>query len=318
MRTSPVPDARALIQNRLDDERGTLGLGVAAPVVLAYPSPYRVGMSSLGFQTLYRSLNEHGPGCHRAFLPDAWEPMALPWPQPKQAILSYEQRRPISDYGIIGLSVAYELEIVGVIRLLQGAGIPLFAKDRRARDPIIVAGGPITTSNASLLLPYVDVLIAGEAEELLPLAVDRMLQHRAREARLAALEDLPHTTLGNVLVRLDGFRRGVPRGSRVSAGTSARRRSLCEGRYAGDLPHRPTPFQGSCERLPSGSNARSFEAEARTGTSSGMASCDGRGVPLRCERESERGEAALLRKENTKTRRFYPNPRIDHSYEASA
>ena len=38
-------------------------------------------MSSLGFQTLYRLLNELGIACHRAFLPDGWDKMALPWPQ---------------------------------------------------------------------------------------------------------------------------------------------------------------------------------------------------------------------------------------------
>lgn len=198
MRAPFAPDIRSLIQARLDQEHGTLGLEADTPVVLAYPSPYRVGMSSLGFQTLYRLLNEQGPGCHRAFLPDAWEPMALPWPQPKQPILSYEQRRPLSDYGIIGLSVAYELEIVGVIRLLQGAGIPLFARDRGPRDPIVIGGGPLTTSNASVLLPYVDVLIAGDGEELLPRAIDRMLALRSRDARLAAVEDLPNTTLGEI------------------------------------------------------------------------------------------------------------------------
>src|SRR5688500_10674448 len=136
--------ARALIRERLAAETGTLGLHRHAPICLAYPSPYRVGMSSLGYQTLYRILNDDGgPGCHRAFLPDAWEAMALPWPQPKQAILSYEAERPLSDYPIIALSVAYELELVGVVRLLEGSGIPVLAAQRGPRDPIVIAGGPL-------------------------------------------------------------------------------------------------------------------------------------------------------------------------------
>jgi radical SAM superfamily enzyme YgiQ (UPF0313 family) len=155
-------------------------------------------MSSLGFQTLYRILNTDGPGAHRAFLPDAWEPMALPWPQPRQPLLSYEALRPISDYPILGLSVAYELEIAGVIRLLEGSGIPVLARDRGPRDPIVIAGGPITTTNASVLLPFVDVLIAGEAEELLPRAVARVQAHGRRDAALADLAALPHTILGIV------------------------------------------------------------------------------------------------------------------------
>ena len=175
-----------------------MGLGQPAPVVLAYPSPYHVGMSSLGFQTLYRLLNEDGPGCHRAFLPDAWERTSLSWPQPRRSILSYEAERPISSYRVIGLSVAYELEISGVIRLLEGAGIPLLAAERGPRDPIIIAGGPLTNSNPSVLLPFVDLLIAGEAEALLPEAVERILEAGRRRDAIDLAAALPHTIRGEI------------------------------------------------------------------------------------------------------------------------
>ncbi len=191
-------EARALIEARIASERGTLGQGRPAPVCLVYPSPYRVGMSSLGFQTLYRILNTRGTGCHRAFLPDAWEPMALPWPQPHQPILSYEALRPVADYPIVALSVSYELEITGVIRLLEGAGIPPLARDRGERDPIVIAGGPITTTNPSVLLPFVDVLISGEGEESLPAAVDTILDASTRELGIQTVASLPHTVLGEV------------------------------------------------------------------------------------------------------------------------
>jgi radical SAM superfamily enzyme YgiQ (UPF0313 family) len=187
------------IASRLEDERGTLGIGQSAEICLAYPSPYRVGMSSLGFQTLYRRLNEVGFGCHRAFLPDAWEPLSLPWPQIRQPIISYEAQRPISSYRIIGLSVAYELEIGGVIRLLEGSGIPLLARDRGERDPIIIGGGPLTNSNPSALLPFVDVLICGEAELELQVAVERILGTRGREQAIANVVDAsPHAATGEV------------------------------------------------------------------------------------------------------------------------
>ena len=102
-------DPRSAIRERLAAEVGTLGIDQPASICLAYPSPYRVGMSSLGFQTLYRVLHERGLGCHRAFLPDAWEPTSLEWPPPKATILSYEAERPLGNYPIVGVSVAYEL-----------------------------------------------------------------------------------------------------------------------------------------------------------------------------------------------------------------
>lgn len=165
---------------------------------MVYPSPYRAGMSSLGFQTLYRQLNEQGPGAHRAFLPDEWEAASLPWPQPRIPILSYEGRRPLSAYPVLAMSVAYELEIAGVIRLLEGAGIPVRAAERGPRDPVLIAGGPLTTSNPSVLLPFVDLMIAGEGEELLPQAVDVLLASKSREARIDDAGALPHTIKGEV------------------------------------------------------------------------------------------------------------------------
>lgn len=165
---------------------------------LTYPSPYRVGMSSLGFQTLFRQLNEDGPGAHRAFLPDAWAPAALPWPAPREPVLAYESMRPLSEYRVIAMSVAYELEITGVVRLLEGTGIPVLAADRGPKDPIVIAGGPITTTNPSLLLPFVDLLVAGDGELELPLALERIGAAATRDAALAAASVSPHAILGEI------------------------------------------------------------------------------------------------------------------------
>jgi radical SAM superfamily enzyme YgiQ (UPF0313 family) len=131
-------------------------------------------------------------------LPDEWERNSLSWPQPRRQILSYETEQPISSYPIIGLSVAYELEIAGVIRLLEGAGIPLLAAARGPRDPIVIGGGPLTNSNPSVLLPFVDILIAGEAEALLPAAIERILELRERGPAIEAVAGLPHTIRGEI------------------------------------------------------------------------------------------------------------------------
>src|SRR5881394_1272839 len=90
---------------RLDAERGTLyrqaGLGVA----LVYPSPYHVGMSSLGYQTIYRELNTlPGVAAERAFLPDdVAEARRL-----RERLCTYESGRPASDFPVLAFSLAYE------------------------------------------------------------------------------------------------------------------------------------------------------------------------------------------------------------------
>ena len=60
----------------LDAEQGTVrkDWGGKIAVALVYPNAYAVGMSNLGFQTIYRHLNElPGVVCERVFLPDAAE-----------------------------------------------------------------------------------------------------------------------------------------------------------------------------------------------------------------------------------------------------
>jgi hypothetical protein len=44
------------IRARLLDEQGTLYSEAGRKIALCYPSPYSVGMSSLGFQTIYREI----------------------------------------------------------------------------------------------------------------------------------------------------------------------------------------------------------------------------------------------------------------------
>ena len=63
--------------DRLADEVGTITSRRRCAIALVYPSPYTVGMSSLGFQTVYRMLNAlPDVSAERAFLPDDVAPRA--------------------------------------------------------------------------------------------------------------------------------------------------------------------------------------------------------------------------------------------------
>src|SRR5689334_4928807 len=92
----------ASIRRRLSEEVGRIDKHAPFRVALSYPSPYRIGMSSLGFQQIYRSVQtEPDMAADRAFLPDDED-------GPRTVPLTYEHLRPISDYPVIALSVAYE------------------------------------------------------------------------------------------------------------------------------------------------------------------------------------------------------------------
>ncbi|MBM4390961.1 MAG: radical SAM protein [Deltaproteobacteria bacterium] len=130
-------------------------------VVMAYPSPYRVGMSSLGYQWICSVLAEAGLGVERCFLPD----------EPGQVPLTMESLSPLRDFPVIAVSLAYELELAGLVDLLARAGIPPLRRDRDPRHPRVLIGGPLTFSNPVPAMPYADAMILGEADDVVVPAV---------------------------------------------------------------------------------------------------------------------------------------------------
>ena len=178
------------IRKRLADERGRIAKQAPFVVALCYPSPYRVGMSSLGFQRIYRALMESpGLSCERAFLDDECE--SEPARAPERPI-TYESMRPIDGFPVLAFSVAYELEIAGLIRMLQAAGIPPRRRDRTCRHPLIVAGGPLTFSNPAPLGALVDAIVVGEADTRTVAVVRAIEGGASRQAQLDALAKIPH------------------------------------------------------------------------------------------------------------------------------
>jgi radical SAM superfamily enzyme YgiQ (UPF0313 family) len=176
--------ARAL----LAAEQGTLHKRGRWRVALAYPSPYHVGMSSLGFQTVYREIHAHPEAtAERVFLPDDVQAFR----RTRSPLFTLESESPVSAFPVIAFSVAYELELLGVLEMLSLAGLPVLSAERSERHPLVVAGGPLTFSNPTPLEPFVDVVVQGEAEELIHVLLAALEAFPTRSALLAHLATYP-------------------------------------------------------------------------------------------------------------------------------
>jgi radical SAM superfamily enzyme YgiQ (UPF0313 family) len=136
-------------------------------VALAFPNTYWVGMSNLGFQTVYRLFNaQDDVVCERVFLPPKQELAEMI--ASKASILTLESQTPVNEFDVVAFSVSFEWDYVNVLTMLRLAGIPRYAAERSARDPLVVVGGAVTFVNPEPLAPFADVIAAGEGEVLVP------------------------------------------------------------------------------------------------------------------------------------------------------
>src|SRR5215203_7055753 len=136
-------------------------------VALIFPNTYFVGMSNLGFQTMYRLFNDQPDiVCERAFLPPKQELAALR--DAGTRIVTIESQTPVGDFDVIAFSVSFEWDYTNVLTMLRLAGVPLRAADRDYTHPLVVIGGAVTFVNPEPLALFADVIAAGEGEALVP------------------------------------------------------------------------------------------------------------------------------------------------------
>ena len=184
-----VRKTRKAAQRSIESEIGTIRKQWRGKtsVALVYPNRYHVGMSNLGFQTVYRLINSFDHVvCERAFLP---ENNASETPRPT----TVESDRPITDADIIAFSISFENDYPHLLDILASAGIPLKSGDRADRYPLVIAGGVACFLNPEPLAAFIDCFLLGEAEEILP----RFFQiFEPRTHKEAALKNLAHKVPG--------------------------------------------------------------------------------------------------------------------------
>ena len=186
-----MKDLKALVKKRLAAERGTIYKDAPYRVALAYPNTYGVGMASLGFQVAYQRFNaEPDFVAERLFLEE------LPG-----ALFTYESGRRPAEMDLFAISIAYELDLTNVIRLLLRSGLTPLRAERDPSEPPVIVGGPLTSSNPWPLTPFADVIVIGDGEELIPQLAEAWRQAGDKAEFLDLIEGLPGVFLPDRMER---------------------------------------------------------------------------------------------------------------------
>jgi radical SAM superfamily enzyme YgiQ (UPF0313 family) len=124
-------------------------------VALIYPNVYSIAIQNLGFQYVYKKLNEiEGIVCER-FVLDFYEDN-----------LSIETQRFLKEFDIIFVSINYEEDVINLVKFLNSQKTEIFAAQRSNYDSPIIAGGALTVMNPKILYDIVDIQLCGDFEPM--------------------------------------------------------------------------------------------------------------------------------------------------------
>ncbi len=161
-----MSDVRQIARERLSRERGYIqkDWGGRIPVAVVYPNSYYIGMSNLALQTVYGLFNAYPDFvCERAFVdPPGRDQREFPM------VVSMESQRTLSDFAVIAFTLSYEFDYFYMVQALKSAGVPLYSAERDERHPLIIAGGACMLTNPAGVAPFLDAVIIGEGEEIIP------------------------------------------------------------------------------------------------------------------------------------------------------
>ena len=150
----------------------------AARIALAFPDLYELGMSHQGLKILYEIVNAREEYlAERVFAP--WLDREEQLRREGLPLAALESGRPLSHFDVLGFTLPYELTATNILTMLDLAHLPLLARDRDERHPLVIGGGP-GAFNPEPLADFFDCFLLGDGEEAI---LEIMARHARRPRR---------------------------------------------------------------------------------------------------------------------------------------
>lgn len=132
----------------------------AVKVWFSFPATYHIGMSALGYLSLFKILDKYEKACAERIFSDT-----------QKTFLNK------NEVELFGFSFSFEFDFLNVFKILESYGIPLYSKERGEEYPFIFAGGPVMSVNPEPFAEFFDFLMVGDGENITQI-VDSIYNNR--------------------------------------------------------------------------------------------------------------------------------------------
>ncbi len=129
---------------------------------MCFPDVYEIGMSYLGIQILYDMFNRRDDTyCERVYSP--WPDLDKKMREENIPLFTLETQEPVKTCDFLGITIQYEMCYTNILQVIDLSQIPMYAKDRKKGDTIVIGGGPCVY-NPEPIADFFDIFYIGEGE----------------------------------------------------------------------------------------------------------------------------------------------------------
>ena len=116
---------------------------------LAFPAIQNFGLSSLGYMSIFKTLDMREDYYVERIFTD-----------------TKSTNLPLNQVDLMGFSFSFEIDFLGIFKILDTYNIPFYSRDRGDDFPLIFAGGPVVSANPEPFCEFFDFIMIGDAESI--------------------------------------------------------------------------------------------------------------------------------------------------------
>lgn len=153
-------------------------------IALVFPNSYDVAASNLGYNLVWKYLNQlRHVRCERFFFDENF-----------QKFYSLDTQTPIDQFQIWAFVLHFENDLLNVLKILLKKSVPLKNVRRSDFHPIVLFGGALCYTDLPVLKKIADVVLHGDIEPMLE-GLDRVLRPGGRKKILEGFATLPFSSV---------------------------------------------------------------------------------------------------------------------------